>query len=379
MILLKSRHGFTLMEIMIVIAIIGIIFGSMNYLSPGPRISRTKSERIATAVQDSIKSAQRDILTGRAPSSSIPVVKKIVTISVWPTPRITTNYITANSQTGVESTLNYPFYDGDKKFQLRDISLFATRPSAGIEQVGGSFVSFTWLTNISIAFNNDRTITLDSTDPAFVSAVNAWIITQSNIRYTMITTGYDAYEVKTRIDRVSGIVDALPMVQNTGTILTPPIYTWSTSDYSPCTLACGWWTQTRTTVCHDINDLTVADSFCDPALKPDLSLACNTQACPINGTCGSADSIPSSTIPNFWLCSSGSGSTPIINPAVPPATNDYWIWTCSGSNSGVTSNCSALKQTNYCVAGGVVSCIASGGIIPSCLIGSGIIWTCIIQ
>jgi len=55
----------------------------------------------------------------------------------------------------------------------------------------------------------------------------------------MITTGYDAYEVKTRIDRVSGIVDALPMVENTGTIITPPIYIWNTSDYSPCTLSCG--------------------------------------------------------------------------------------------------------------------------------------------
>jgi hypothetical protein len=69
--------------------------------------------------------------------------------------------------------LTYPFYDGDKKFQLRDISLFATRPSAGLEQAGGSFVSFTGLTNISITFNSDRTIIFDSTDPAFVSAVNA--------------------------------------------------------------------------------------------------------------------------------------------------------------------------------------------------------------
>ena len=84
--------------------------------------------------------------------------------------------------------MNYPFYDGDKKFQLRDISLFATRPSAGLQQVDGSFVSFTGLTNISIVFNNDRTITLDSTDPAFVSAVNAGNISQSDLRYTVITT-----------------------------------------------------------------------------------------------------------------------------------------------------------------------------------------------
>jgi len=188
----------------------------------------------------------------------------------------------------------------------------------------------------------------------------------------MITTWYDSYEVKTRIDRVSGIVDALPMVQNTGTIITPPIYTWSTSDYSTCSLACWWWTQTRTVVCHDIKDLVVADSFCDPALKPDSSQSCNTQVCPINGTCGSADSVPSATIPNFWLCASGSWSTPIVNPAVPPAINDYWIWTCSGSNSGSTTNCSAIKQTNYCVAWGVISCIASWAVssiptnLPSC-------------
>jgi len=82
MIFLKSRHGFTLVEIMLVIIILGIIFGAMNYLSPGPRISRTKSERIATTVQDSIKSAQRDTLMGKSPASDILVIKKIVTISV---------------------------------------------------------------------------------------------------------------------------------------------------------------------------------------------------------------------------------------------------------------------------------------------------------
>jgi len=77
MIFLKSRHGFTVLEMMVVLIIIGIIFGAMNYLSPGPKISRTKSDRIATALQDSIKSAQRDILTGRAPSANTPIVKKL--------------------------------------------------------------------------------------------------------------------------------------------------------------------------------------------------------------------------------------------------------------------------------------------------------------
>jgi prepilin-type N-terminal cleavage/methylation domain-containing protein len=82
MIFREFRHGFTVAEMMIVIVILGIIFASMNYLSPGPKISRTKSERIATAVQDSIKSAQRDIITGKSPSFDAPIVKKTVTISV---------------------------------------------------------------------------------------------------------------------------------------------------------------------------------------------------------------------------------------------------------------------------------------------------------
>lgn len=358
----SKKYWYTLAEIMIVIVIIGIIFGSMNFFSAGPRISRANSERIATVVHDSIKSAQRDMLIGRSETGgltlSAPIVKRVVSMSVGPTPYIATAYVTADGNTGAVSRMTYPFYDGDKKFQIRDISIFAVRPSAWLVTNAWTFVAFTGLTNVTVSFNEDRTVEIMSTDSEFQNAITAWLIQQSDLRYTIITTGYDKYEVKTRIDRVSGIIDASPIIVNTGTIIVPPVYTWKIDSESSCSQACWlWWTITRTVSCRDLSDQVVANTSCDQALKPELLLSCNTQACPSNGSCGLAQNQPTPTAPTVWLCSAGTGSSVGINPAVPPATQDYWIWTCQWWNGWTDASCQAPKQTNYCIAGGVVSCI----------------------
>jgi len=352
-----KRHWYTLAEIMIVIVIIGIIFGSMNFFSASPRVFRANSERIATAVHDSIKSAQRDILIGRSETGGVnlstPIVKRVVSMSVGPTPYISTAYVTADGNTGATSQLTYPFYDGDKKFQIRDISIFAVRPSAWLVTNAGAFVAFTGVTNVTISFNQDSTVNISSTDPAFVAAN----LQQSDLRYTIITTGYDKYEVKTRIDRVSGIIDASPTTVNTGTIIVPPVYMWNIDSESSCSQACWWGTITRTVSCRDLANTIVSDSFCDLSLKPELAPSCNTQTCPSNGSCGLAQNQPTPTAPTIWLCSAGTGTTAVLSPAVPPATQDYWIWTCQGWNGWTDASCQAPKQTNYCMAGGAVSCI----------------------
>jgi hypothetical protein len=57
----------------------------------------------------------------------------------------------------------------------------------------------------------------------------------------------------------------------------------------------------------------------------------------VNGTCGSANGTPASSIPLTNLCSTGSATT-FTNTA------NGWNWTCSGENGGTNASCSATVQ-----------------------------------
>jgi hypothetical protein len=58
---------------------------------------------------------------------------------------------------------------------------------------------------------------------------------------------------------------------------------------------------------------------------------------PINGQCGPANGVPASTAPTTGLCSVGLASS--VTGTGP------WNWSCNGSNGGTTASCSAPTQT----------------------------------
>lgn len=72
---------------------------------------------------------------------------------------------------------------------------------------------------------------------------------------------------------------------------------------------------------------------------PDVSVSAPapipTSPSPINGVCGSANNIITSSIPTMNLCSAGTASA--------VAGSGPWTWTCAGSAGGTTANCSAQK------------------------------------
>ncbi len=68
-------------------------------------------------------------------------------------------------------------------------------------------------------------------------------------------------------------------------------------------------------------------------------------ACPINGTCGSAAGKSFSSAPSSNLCDNG---TPTGVSGAGP-----WTWTCTGANGGTDSGtCTANKQTEACIPQG---------------------------
>ncbi|MDR0651219.1 MAG: hypothetical protein LBG59_07685, partial [Candidatus Peribacteria bacterium] len=109
-------------------------------------------------------------------------------------------------------------------------------------------------------------------------------------------------------------------------------YSWSTSSYGSCSASCGGGTQTRTVTCKSSDGSTVADSYCS-GTKPTTSQSCNTQLCPTNGSCGSANGSSRISAPTSNLCSAGTASS--VSGSGPRT------WTCNGSNGGVNANCSA--------------------------------------
>lgn len=68
-------------------------------------------------------------------------------------------------------------------------------------------------------------------------------------------------------------------------------------------------------------------------------------ACPVNGTCGTADGNSYANPPSSNLC--GNGTPTAVSGAGP------WTWTCTGSDGGTDSGtCTANKQTEACIPQG---------------------------
>lgn len=61
---------------------------------------------------------------------------------------------------------------------------------------------------------------------------------------------------------------------------TPDSYTWSQTDFTPCSVSCGGGTQTRSIVCNSRLTLeTVDDSLCDASTKPSDIQKCGLEEC----------------------------------------------------------------------------------------------------
>lgn len=68
-----SKSGFTLVEIMVVIAIIGFLFGVMSQISFRPQENLTKAERLANKVQSVLHNSAVNVMMGRMDKNNIAV------------------------------------------------------------------------------------------------------------------------------------------------------------------------------------------------------------------------------------------------------------------------------------------------------------------
>ena len=60
-----TKKGFTLFEILIVIALTGLFFMATSYLTHDARIGQTNTERFANKIYDIIRNTRNDMTIGR--------------------------------------------------------------------------------------------------------------------------------------------------------------------------------------------------------------------------------------------------------------------------------------------------------------------------
>lgn len=63
--MIHTKKGFTLFELMIVIALIGGFFVMTSYMTQDVRIYQNKAERLANGIYDTIRTARNNMIIGR--------------------------------------------------------------------------------------------------------------------------------------------------------------------------------------------------------------------------------------------------------------------------------------------------------------------------
>lgn len=189
-----NKKGFTLFEMTIVFALIGIMFSMVMYFAKDSRTPQIRAERFATAIYDMIRTTKSNmtIWRGVMSGSSLAVVsERYIAISTGAiTPQYKNTSWVAVTETGVE--LRYPFFDNDKSYMIKNIAV----SSGGMSTTG---LVPAWdsegLTSakITVSPNADLSLT-GSSGP-------------SNIRTLKITAGYQAAEYSVIIDKLTGVVE----------------------------------------------------------------------------------------------------------------------------------------------------------------------------
>jgi prepilin-type N-terminal cleavage/methylation domain-containing protein len=197
--MMYTKKGFTLFEITIVLALIGLFFTATTYLTRDVRVDQKNAERLSNQVYDIVRNARNNMVIGRGVLSwSVMVVTKQREVSVSNT-GITVVYQYWVSGTGIESSVVSPFFDNDSKYQITDISI----SSGGIQSDNTYLWDYTGATSATITFNPNSEIVI----AAIKWGVPIWFTLPVVTRTIKVTSGYGAFEQSVIIDRITGTVE----------------------------------------------------------------------------------------------------------------------------------------------------------------------------
>lgn len=190
------KTGFTLIEILVVITLIGIFYGATSFLTKDSRINQTNAERLANSIYDTIRLARNNMVIGRWVFTGWTLLvtnQRTIAINNM---GYKVDYQDVNSNTGTEFSFNTPFFDWDFNYKITDISISSGWVSTGVVPPW----TYTGVTSVNIVMNPNSDIN--------VTAIK-WgtPIPVSEIRTIKITSGYNGMEQSVVVDRVTGTIE----------------------------------------------------------------------------------------------------------------------------------------------------------------------------
>lgn len=195
-----TKSWFTLFELMVVIALLGIFFYMIGFMTNNTGTHQTRAERLATGIFDMMRSARNNMIIGRGVFSGWVVAGSGLVVTsrrevVATKTGVLTKYWYNITGTGIESSLVSPYYDNDPVYTITDLAISSGGiiPGAMTWDKTGSTVS-----SISVIFLTNNQIEMTGTVvPAY----------SGPIRTIKITAWYGEFEQSILVDRITGTIE----------------------------------------------------------------------------------------------------------------------------------------------------------------------------
>lgn len=189
--MINNKKGYSLVELMIVVALIGLFFAATSYMNRDVRIYQNKAERFAGYIYDQVRIARNNMVIWRWVLSGATdrVVTTLRKVSVSST-GITTTYEHPTGS-GLEAQILPPFFESDPLYVIADIAV----SSGGMSNTG--YIP-TW----------DQTGSTYGEITLFSTGMQLFASGATNpVRTMMITTWYAGFKRSVIVDRVTGTVE----------------------------------------------------------------------------------------------------------------------------------------------------------------------------
>lgn len=173
---ITSKYGFTIVEIMLVIVIIGIFVSATSVFNWTPQTNIEKTNRIKYKISDMLRDEALKMSIGRMPIGN-GVVSAKTTITIDPVLWILTTYANTGGIIFYTGIFIPPYYDGDRGYTITGVTWWTWATSttstrngsgqiiitpAGITFTGTNITSQNIIVQISVSYGHSvRRITFD--------------------------------------------------------------------------------------------------------------------------------------------------------------------------------------------------------------------------
>ncbi len=148
--LFRSKYGFTLFELMIVMTIFGIFVMATSMFDWRPQNDMERSDRMVVSISSTLRTEVQNVTIGKMPRhNGLISTKTIITIWTW---GLYTSYSWATGEIGSGAFIN-PYFDGDTNYKIKRVSWTWSSNTGNFLGTGQiiiqpSGVTFSWV-NIS--------------------------------------------------------------------------------------------------------------------------------------------------------------------------------------------------------------------------------------